>query len=274
MKTSASLITLLLGLAIPGMGWAEPEFADSTRPILTESEADRVVREELAVRDQIHQARLEHLDGVSAVQRYWVETGGRRVLFNHVAPPESGDVQPSAKDADRPISEEISPGSETLEPLKPHHTVLVSGVRGDDGLFELEWSSESHGFKGVSGFDLQLLPAFLSIETDTATYTFTLLLSPTGGGLQGALRSDRDEIRMLLAGEEVGYVLLNEPSDVGEEPALHAMDVLHGYVAVNQDRLRRERQDRLAIEAARQRLLEASPPTPRDTAINFSPRSR
>jgi len=274
MKLSLPLITLLLGLAISGASAGEETAAAPLTAVLTDAEADRLVREEWIERDLSAQVQVERLDQVPAVQRYVVDLGGRQVLFNRVSMPARRASEAFADEAAVPNSGGEQTDGEFAGPPKPHHTLFVSGVAGNDGLVALQWSIAGREYQGVSGLDLHVLPPFVTIGTDQASYTFALLLQPPGAGAEASFGEHETQVRSLLDQEGVGYVQLQEEPDLGEHPALHGMDALHGFFVANEGRLRREQQNRLALEAARQRLREATPSDTRPTVINFTPRTR
>lgn len=282
MKFSLPLITLLLGLALSGASAGEETAAAPLTAVLTDAEADRLVREEWIERERAVQSRFEQLDQAHAVQRSWVDLGERRVYFNQLPGQGRMGHRSSASpvpSGDPGFASEASVDDAEVSPGKPHHFLMVLGVSRSGGITELQWSLDGHEYRGYSAAELELLPAMLSVETDEASFGYALLIhphepapeakgDPDVAGLAVAPISDPRQ-KLMQAG--IAYVVLSDVDVSDEDPAIGGMDALHQYLLQSRERLLTEQHNRVVLEAARQRLGEQIPERPRDTVTNFIP---
>lgn len=254
--------------------------------ILSEREAETIVRDTMEARERAADERLAELDNRPAVERTYADLGERRVLFNRVKPrPVVQRIEAAESQAERPqlTEAEINRLMEEWQ-VKDDVFIMLSGTIYDDRITELRWVHNGRSYLAYSNVNFNYLRGIGSFETEDAHYSFFMAMGEDSR--ESVVRRNRQAraegwenhtpqwlpTMRDFSGRSPEYLVISDDPDVfADESAFAGLDALHLYYQENERELKIAYQRREALNAARKRYLQENPPKPRDTVINFAP---
>lgn len=248
-----SLLCFLIPFTLSGE--REPYYS------LSEEEADALVRREIREAGQLRPPARSF----TILESRELAQGDRKVIFHRVAPP----------DLSRMRQERVRshPRQQTGEAIaeKPSPYLSLSVTVYGNRISEVRWNHKGTDYLVWSTVDFNVFSGGDAVfEVDGTAYHLNM-----GIGNE-PLESLPAEVAALLPPSSSSealppeyFVILEPGTPEPEASAFTGLDALHTHYAGNAPRLWREHHHRAALNAARQRYLEANPPEPRDTVIHF-----
>ncbi len=249
---------------------------------LTPTEADAIVRQQMAEKEQQRQAKMDELESATVIESFEADLGDRKVIFNRVMPSATTDRVAKARQAQAsPTSAQFE--AQTFpqqEAAKAEETLFLSATVYSDGVSQLLWTHEGVNYQAFANVDFRYLEGIASIETAETRYGVILSVSgkrevaATSPSHETAPQSAspwRPGMSDFSAGGVEYLVVSDDEAILENDAAFGAIDALLLYYQENETELRVDYQKREAIRQAKDRYRQANPSQAQDTIINFSP---
>ncbi|QYY34566.1 hypothetical protein [Ruficoccus sp. ZRK36] len=265
-----SLLILLCAMAALPCTGQEQTVANP----LTPTEADAIVRQQMAEKEQQRQAKVSALESATVIESFEADLGDRKVIFNRVVPG-SGQVALTARTtaastakASPALSEaEITQLHQPADAKESFSTFLSATVfEGPSPVSELRWQYEGKEYVAYANVDFRYFQGLAEFVTDSAHYSVFLSAgagtrTDSGPWVPGAES---------FSGEGIEYLVLEDQMS-GDDSAYGLIDTMLSYYAQHEPEMIVAYQRAEAIREAQARYDAANPPQPQDTIINFSP---
>jgi hypothetical protein len=286
MKLSHILSVILL---CPLWGNPVSALADPSEPVLTEltpTEADAIVSQQMAAKEQQRQARVDELESATVVESFEADLGERKVIFNRVLPSDlsAQTIRHSqkAEAATTPVLTEAEMEAwRAQQAAKRDETLFLSATVFEDGVTELNWTDEGVNYQAYANVDFHYLEGMAEFETVDARFSVIMAVGKDGTGSSTSLSKNFSQADVPtrwhpsltdFSGQGVEYLVVAESNTVLDNATAFAgIEAMLLYYQEHEAELKVARQRREALREARARYLEANPPQPQDTIINFSP---
>jgi len=260
---------------------------ESTTVELTPTEADAIIRDEMEAREEAETARIAELESAPILERAEADMGNRKVVFNRV--PTVRQAKPRRQVAGSPtrnLSDEELAQLRTEYEAKPHVSLFLSGTVYDHEVTELSWSHNGKAYKAFANVDLIFLSGIGDFDYNGVNYSLILAIGDSSRKSVAA-QNERarvenwpnyqpvwvPEMAQFTSGGLEYLVVGDSEKILADDEAFAPIDGLLMYFQENEPELRVAYQRRVAMKEARERYLEANPPQPKDTIINFAPSS-
>ncbi len=277
MKTRYLLLICLLPWLV-----AEADDGSDLR-LLSDAEADAIVRAEVAARADREAARPFNRIEFDVLETREVSREGRtNLIMNRVTPPDLPPVPQEEADPYARFSEEelevardyglslaalaYLQRTDYLENV----TLFLSATIYDREITRLRWqNAEGRTFTVHSNIDFNYLRGVRGFEAGDGKTYYTLMMGIGEAGV--AANESHLPPPGTLDSENVGYVVSAESTFLPTREDLVPIDALHAWYQENEERLKIEHQRRGALNAAWVRHRAANPPEERPAVINFWP---
>lgn len=202
---------------------------------------------------------------------------GRTVTIEKIVPPDDSlivrpaIVEPTAAQVATP--EEIAAGNAARLREIRAHPMVVMGVFAtvyDHSATLLSWRHGDEEYQAWSNFDFNLLQDVFSLEADTTTYLYFMMIGK-GSNEQVGTESGTPitpQVPMIPAlPEEPGFVVVKGDPDNVE--AVRGIRALHDLYAADHDQLVAAYQQRLRYQEAAEAWQKEHPPHPENVTIRW-----
>jgi hypothetical protein len=269
-----SLLVILYALAaIPCMGQEQP-----TANPLTPAEADAIVSQQMADREQQRQAKVAELESATVIESFEADLGDRKVVFNRVVPG-SGQTTTTAKAASVTMAKASSDALSQAEIVRlskevdsrENFSIFLNAEVFSGPVSELRWQYKGKEYVAYANVDFKYFSGLSDFESTNAHYSVLLAASD---GSRARLKNSASgqwvpSIEDFSA-EGIEYLVLEDQASE-DDSAYGVIAAMLSYYAEHESEMIVSYQRAEALREAKKRYLEANPPQPRDTIINFSP---
>jgi hypothetical protein len=253
--------------ALPCVGQEQP----TTHP-LTSAEADAIVSQQMAAREQQRQTKVAELESATVIESFEADLGDRKVIFNRVVP-QSNPTQTkaaSALKASPALTEaEIAQLPQQTDAKESVSTFLSATVFEGPGTFtvsELRWQYEGKDYVAYANVDFRYFQGLAEFSSDSAHYS-VFLSAGTGTRTDSGPWVPGTES---FSGEGIESLVLEDQASE-DASAYGVIDAMLSYYVQHESEMIVAYQHAEALREAKKRYLEANPQPPHDTIINFSP---
>lgn len=273
---------ILIAILLPCLLWAE-----HVNP-LSDSKADEIIRQEMEAKAQKTEAEIERLESVSAIESAEANMDGRKVIYNRVAPqrrkvsaPQM--MQQTSSTKSQLNAAEIAALRHELETRKTISLFLSCTVY-DGVVTELEWAYDGVAYRAFVNLNFHYLSSIGQLEADGVFYSIIAAVGDdTRENLERTNRQAQVEgwpnytpkwVPALtdFSSDGIEFIIVAESNDTGQnEAAFAGIETITRHYLENEEALKISYQRSQALRDARERYLEANPPQPKDTIINFAP---
>jgi len=257
---------------------------DALPRLLSESEATEIVKARELASEARYQARVQTLGAAEIIDSKVVPSGSGSLVVNAVKPLVLPDLvkEPMVETQSAMTSEEFSAMLAEQQAKVPEQISMAATVYGGE-YSEITWRDTETGseFTVWTNVNLEYLRPISSIQDEVYDYLyFGFVTSYT----------QEDEIARLNFAKQQGFpdvqsrwktppvvfstdqfeyvVIADNPSEVPQK-LYRQMNAALGHYVANQAELEINHRNALTLQKARQEYLEANPPGPRPTMINF-----
>lgn len=264
--------------AVETAAWAEE--GDQLAP-LTRQEAEILVADEMNLAKQREKERLAQIKADPASHVATHAQGARRVIMRRVAS-KPWTAKPHIEISDGTAAWTEEQLAEWRDTHRAFRTIILSATVFDRKISELVWRRGDVEFTVLSNVDfnyLTMVGGFESGRTHWSAFFFVdnvdseeeerFARLAAKNGWEHLPRTSPDEA--LFQSDKPDYLIYAEneaevPLELTEE-----LDALHQHYEANEEKLKIAWQRQQALNEARRAWMEANPPKPRDTIINFWP---
>ncbi|MCH8474217.1 MAG: hypothetical protein LAT55_03205 [Opitutales bacterium] len=269
--------------------------ANPVPQVPTRAEADAAISAEMQAREDREADRKAAIEAVPAFEEWEVDHGNRKTILRRVAPP-----IPRLRDESQTTnlkSESASPTSDvwTEEEIAAwmaeqpvHRTLNLTATVYDQSFTEITWRDEDRQeWKIVSNIDFRYLGGIGHFDDEThhwMTFLFvyevdsekqeSIARRATEEGFDYTPRTADHWLSIIpgdfLSSPEPEYIIIAEHEEAAIPAVLYEeLDALHRHYHANEERLIADYERNKVMNEARRAYLEANPPKPKDTVINF-----
>ncbi|MDP0497435.1 MAG: hypothetical protein Q7Q73_14635 [Verrucomicrobiota bacterium JB024] len=250
--------------------------AETHPSTLTTSDADAIVSQQMAEKEQQRQAKVAGLESATVIESFEADLGDRKVIFNRVVPG-SGQAMTAAKTvsvstlkATPALTEaEISQLTQQTNTKESVSTFLSATVFEGPGPFkvsELSWQYKDKEYVAYANVDFRYFQGLAEFATDSAHYS-VFLSSGTGTRTDSGPWVPGAEN---FSGDEIEYLVFEDQAS-NDDAAYGLIGAMLSYYAQHEPEMIVAYQRAEALREAKDRYEAANPPQPQDTIINFSP---
>ena len=205
------------------------------------------------------------------IEQKRIQTGGRAIIFNRVAPP----ILPTA-----PTTAAIAPVETQIQlDQKPYVFTLLSATVYDRQVTELQWFGDGKTYHVFSNIDFNYIAGIGQFETTDAIYSLILGFGNetrevlAAANIEAAARGMPQKLLPDLGQFPEGYSSYFVAADSATDAVgFAALDAIHAYYDENREQLQRAYEAREAARIEQERLRAAQPAKPKDTVIYFWPK--
>ena len=239
---------------------------------LTSTEADAIVRQQMAEKEQQRQAKVAELESATVIESFEANLGDRKVIFNRVVPeicPAKTKAASTLKASPALTEAEIAQLPQQTDAKESVSTFLSATVFEGPGPFtvsELRWQYQGKEYVAYANVDFRYFQGLAEFVTDSAHYS-VFLSAGTGTRTDSGPWVPGAES---FSGEGIEYLVLEDQMS-GDGSAYGLIDAMLSYYAQHEPEMIVAYQRTEALREAQARYDAANPPQPQDTIINFSP---
>lgn len=198
-----------------------------------------------------------------------VDLGNRSVIYNLVVPPVLPPL-PTPPPAAPLTPDQIQALQQHQTP--PKKTVFVSlfATVFDRSVTLLQWSDENGAHRAYSNVDFNYFTGVGVVETTDTSYLL-LITTVNDTRIAAAARNVTVPPASSFDVTQAQYMIVQDGSTAPTADSLKELDDLHTYFGANRQALIDGYNQRVAAQLALQQQLQANPPVPQDTVVNFWP---
>lgn len=269
------------------MSCAQAQVTKSDFKPLTPKEADAIVQQEMKAQEEAAEAQRKRLEAMPAIYQSEADLGGRKVKFNRVqiqspAPAaaslsEVGTASPAMEQQAADIKERLEQG--TIIPIFINATVY------DGEISEFTWAYNGQAYTGFANINFHFLRNIREAESGGITYSPTIAVGSSSREVlketnQRAIKEgwpnftpkELPVLSPFSAANGVEYTAtVVSANGKYDEEAFAGIEAIFQCYLENQMELQTLYQRQEELQAAKERYLEAHPPQPRDSIVNFAP---
>lgn len=263
--------------------------ANPVPQVPTRAEADAAISAEMQAREDREADRKAAIEAVPAFEEWEVDHGNRKTILRRVAPPVGLPIE----DRRLQIEEESAqdqpsfPDQSEIYNLKSSFINLSATVY-DQSFTEITWRDEDRQeWTILSNIDFRYLGGIGHFDDETHHWmTFLFVYEVDSEKQESIARRAAEEgfdytprtadhwLSIIpgdfLSSPEPEYIIIAEHEEAAIPQALYEeLDALHRHYHAHEERLIAEYERNKVMNEARRAYLEANPPKPKDTVINF-----
>jgi hypothetical protein len=269
--------------------------ANPVPQVPTRAEADAAISAEMQAREDREADRKAAIEAVPAFEEWEVDHGNRKTILRRVAPP-----IPPLRDESQITnlkSQSASPTSDvwTEEEIAAwmaeqpvHRTLNLTATVYDQSFTEITWRDEDRQeWTILSNIDFRYLGGIGHFDDETHHWMTFLFVYEVDSEKQESIARraaeegfdytprTADQWLSIIPGDflsspEPEYIIIAQHEKAAIPQALYEeLDALHRHYHAHEERLIAEYERNNVMNEARRAYLEANPPKPKDTVINF-----
>ena len=266
---------LLTAVCISGFPASAREI-EAVPPLLSRTEADLMIADEMAQRHQAEMDRRHSILGEDARKTWAFGAPKQGVVLRSVAP------RPWTHK--KPIRRAV--GNDDLAhfdyEVPETRTIHLSITVFDHQASELVWRDGQESHTAISNIDFNHLSPIGGFKQDGISWRFFCFVenidseksrefeSRAREAGHDAMARIAPDISMLDA-DQPDYAVYADDADQIPDAMIEALNALHAHYAIHGPRLEAQWKRAQTLNAARRAWHEANPPVPRDTITNFWP---
>jgi hypothetical protein len=282
-----TFVVASLLFAVSALAFADLDFESSQRGIaekeetisrLTRGDAAAIVQAQEEAKEHVKDRREAELKNADIRESSSASVGGRRVIFNTVAPVEpQPELQTDPRQSSTTVgllNTEIKPWVQT-DPVdeKANAHFVLSGTVWDQQVSELWWDYKNVRYRIFVNANFLLFAGMGEVEDEDTRYTVVTLLTAQQADVGRLSDTEWRPAIATFSSESLEYIIIDPKDDAKVDPeAFAGVEAMLYHYAANREEMEIRHTNAEKLHKARAAYLEANPPKKRDTIINFRPR--